>query len=138
TAATVAVVRRTAFFRWQAIPLAITIPCSELVRCRGIARMHRSLAQSRLWVLVVVGSAWVAAPIAAQDTYTWNSSGSSATATAWLVPSNWTQNPNDVPPTPSTHFAGRVNAPNTGNSFNTDDVAYFGSTLPSNTPTAVG
>src|SRR5438874_13655471 len=100
--------------------------------------MYRPLAHSRLWVIVVVTSVWAAAPHAAADTYTWNSSGSSASATAWLTPGNWTLNPNDVPPTPSTRFPGRLNAVNSGNSFNTDDVAYFGAIVPNNTPTGVG
>jgi len=92
--------------------------------------MRRPPAHSRFWILVFAVSSWAAPPIAAQDTYVWNNSGSSAAATSWLSPGNWTG-------AIATHYPGRVTATNTGNGA-TDDIAFFSSTLPSNTPTAVG
>ena len=99
--------------------------------------MHKPPTRFRPWLVVLAVSVWATASGVAQDKYTWNNSGSSSTATAWLTPSNWTLNPNDQPPTPSTHYPGRVPPNNTGNG-QTEDIAYFGSTLPSNSPTAVG
>jgi autotransporter-associated beta strand protein len=62
--------------------------------------------------------------------YTWNNAGFSATDTSWLSPGNWT---GAVP----FHYPGRVTATNTGNGL-TDDIASFSSTLPTNSPVAVG
>jgi fibronectin-binding autotransporter adhesin len=67
-------------------------------------------------LICLLSSAALAAPSAAQSTYTWNSS----TGTAWLSSGNWSGTP--------TNFPG-VTGNGTGN--NTGDTAAFGATLPS-------
>jgi autotransporter-associated beta strand protein len=96
--------------------------------------MHAPLVRIRPWIIAFTVLVWANASSVAQDKYTWNNSGSAAPATDWLTPSNWAL----TPPTPSSRFPGQVNGFNSGESFNADDIAFFGSTLPSNTPTAVG